>query len=80
MLGRGTYETVCAENDRTPDPGFRSNLIFMIFVMRRLADCSSVGSIMMEVATITGHKTLVMFKRYTHLRAEDLAKKLRKMR
>lgn len=31
----------------------------------------------MEVAAITGHKTLEMLKRYTHLRAEDLVKKLR---
>lgn len=30
----------------------------------------------MEVASITGHKTLLMLKRYTHLRAEDLATKL----
>jgi len=30
----------------------------------------------MEVASITGHKTLAMLKRYTHLRAEDLARKL----
>lgn len=30
----------------------------------------------MEVAHITGHKTLQMLKRYTHLRAEDLAIKL----
>lgn len=30
----------------------------------------------MEVAAITGHKTLVMLTRYTHLRAEDLARKL----
>lgn len=30
----------------------------------------------MEVASITGHKTLSMLQRYTHLRAEDLAKKL----
>ncbi|MHB1545021.1 MAG: site-specific integrase [Gammaproteobacteria bacterium] len=30
----------------------------------------------MEVAAITGHKTLEMLKRYTHLRAEDLAKRL----
>jgi hypothetical protein len=30
----------------------------------------------MEVASITGHNTLAMHKRYTHLRAEDLAKKL----
>ncbi len=31
----------------------------------------------MEVAAITGHKTLQMVKRYTHLRAEDLVKRLR---
>lgn len=30
----------------------------------------------MEVASITGHKTLQMLKRYTHLKAEDLAKKM----
>ena len=30
----------------------------------------------MQVAAITGHKTLQMLKRYTHLRAEDLAKML----
>jgi hypothetical protein len=30
----------------------------------------------MEVASITGHKTLSMLKRYTHLRAEDLARKM----
>ena len=31
---------------------------------------------LMEVAAITGHKTLQMLKRYTHLRAEDLVGKL----
>lgn len=31
---------------------------------------------MMEIATITGHKTMHMLRRYTHLRAEDLAVKL----
>jgi len=31
----------------------------------------------MQVATITGHKTLQMLKRYTHLKAEDLAEMLR---
>jgi len=30
----------------------------------------------MEVSAITGHKDLSMLKRYTHLKAEDLAKKL----
>ncbi|MHB8370952.1 MAG: tyrosine-type recombinase/integrase [Leptospirales bacterium] len=28
----------------------------------------------MEVSAITGHKTLQMLKRYTHLKAEDLLK------
>ncbi|MEO5337337.1 MAG: site-specific integrase [Magnetospirillum sp. WYHS-4] len=30
----------------------------------------------MEVAAVTGHKTLTMLRRYTHLKAADLAKKL----
>jgi hypothetical protein len=30
----------------------------------------------MEVAAITGHKDLRMLQRYTHLKAEDLARKL----
>ena len=34
------------------------------------------GLALTEVATITGHKTWQMLKRYTHLRAEDLVKKL----
>jgi integrase len=35
-----------------------------------------IGLNPMEVSTISGHKTLQMLKRYTHLKAEDLAKKL----
>ena len=34
------------------------------------------GLNVMEVAAITGDKELRMLQRYTHLRAEDLAKKL----
>ena len=34
------------------------------------------GLNVMEVASISGHKTLQMLKRYTHLKAEDLALKL----
>jgi integrase len=30
----------------------------------------------MEVATITGHKTLEMLNRYTHLRASDLVSRI----
>lgn len=35
-----------------------------------------MGLNIMEVSTITGHKDLKMLKRYTHLKAEDLAIKL----
>ena len=35
-----------------------------------------LGFGIMEVAAITGHKDLKMLKRYTHLKAEDLAKRL----
>ena len=34
------------------------------------------GLDLMEVAAITGHKSLSMLKRYTHLRADDIARKL----
>jgi integrase len=34
------------------------------------------GLNVMEVASITGHKDLRMLRRYTHLTAEDLARKL----
>lgn len=34
------------------------------------------GLNMVEVATISGHKTLAMLQRYTHLRVEDIAAKL----
>ena len=36
-----------------------------------------LGLNVVEVAAITGHKDLKMLQRYTHLRAEDLAKKVR---
>lgn len=34
------------------------------------------GLHIMEAAAVTGHKTLSQLKKYTHLRAEDIAKKL----
>jgi integrase len=37
---------------------------------------ASIFSNPMEIAAISGHKSLSMLKRYTHLKAEDLVKKL----
>ncbi len=48
----------------------------MTCAMRRPARLFEKGLALTEVAAITGHKTWQMLKRYTHLRAEDLVKKL----
>jgi hypothetical protein len=40
----------------------------------RLAERGDLS--LLELASISGHKTLQMLKRYTHLRVEDLARKL----
>jgi integrase len=42
--------------------------------LSRLAERGDLS--VLELAAVSGHKTLQMLKRYTHLRAEDLAKKL----
>ena len=52
-----------------------------VYFSRKEAEATSrlfdKGFDTMEVRTITGHKTLQMLARYTHLRAEDLAKRMK---
>lgn len=74
---RKLYEKECKGAGKTPNPDFLINLRFHDLrheATSRLFERGVFDS--MEVAAITGHKTLQMLKRYTHLRAEDLAKKL----
>ena len=74
---RKSYENECKEAGKTPSPDFLTNPRFHDLrheATSRLFERGVFDS--MEVAAITGHKTLQMLKRYTHLRAEDLAKKL----
>lgn len=60
-----------------PPPGFLLNLRFHDLRHEATSRLFESGKFdVMEVASITGHKTLQMLKRYTHLKAEDLAKKL----
>lgn len=64
--------------DRACEP-HRANIVGVRFHDLRHEATSRLfekGLNVMEVAAITGHKTLDMLKRYTHLRAEDLAKKI----
>jgi len=72
--GRKLYQK---EKGQEPPPHFLANLRFHDLRHEATSRFFESGKFdMMEVATITGHKTLSMLKRYTHLRAEDLARKL----
>ena len=73
---RQRYEADCARRGIEPDPGILRNLRFHDLRHEATSRLFELGLNPMEVASITGHKTLQMLKRYTHLRAEDLAKKL----
>lgn len=59
-----------------PDPCFLMDLRFHDLRHEAASRLFEKGFNMMEVATITGHKTLAMLRRYTHLKAEELALKL----
>ncbi|MCE3261591.1 MAG: tyrosine-type recombinase/integrase [Pseudoduganella sp.] len=72
-------ESMSQAFDRACEP-HRANILDIRFHDLRHEATSrmfEMGLNVMEVAAITGHKTLDMLKRYTHLRAEDIAKKLR---
>jgi integrase len=59
-----------------PDEGLFSNLRFHDLRHEAVSRLFERGLNAVEVSSISGHKTLQMLKRYTHLRAADLAKKL----
>lgn len=66
-------------NKRSPklrDVGPLANLRFHDLRHEATSRLFEKGFNPMEAAAVTGHKTLQMLKRYTHLRAEDLAKRL----
>lgn len=74
---RKKYLAACKRINVEPDQRFLVDLTFHDLrheATSRLFERNVFD--MMEIASITGHKTLAMLKRYTHLRAEDLAKRL----
>lgn len=73
---RSAYVLECKKVKEDPDSGFLQNLRFHDLRHEATSRLFERGFNVMEVAAITGHKTLQMLKRYTHLRAEDLAKRL----
>lgn len=75
--GRVSYEKECEDKRTKPDSSFLVDLTFHDLRHEATSRFFEKGFNVMEVAAITGHKTLQMLKRYTHLKAEDLAEKLK---
>lgn len=74
---RAKYVKECAREGVEADPDFLTNLHWHDLrheATSRLFE--EKGLNIMEVASVTGHKTLSMLKRYTHLKAQAIAKKL----
>lgn len=74
--GRNAYVIACEQRKEKPKAGFLTDLRFHDLRHEATSRLFERGFNAMEVAAITGHKTLQMLKRYTHLRAEDLAARL----
>ena len=74
---RKAYEKECQEKGVKPDPAFLVDLTFHDLRHEATSRFFEKGLNPMQVAAITGHKTLQMLKRYTHLKAEDLAEMLK---
>jgi integrase len=73
---RADYEAECREKGEKPGPQMLTGLRFHDLRHEATSRLFEKGLNPMEVAAITGHKTLQMLKRYTHLRAEDLVDRL----
>ena len=74
---RKAYEKECEEKNEKPDPAYLVDLTFHDLRHESTSRFFEKGLNPMQVAAITGHKTLQMLKRYTHLKAEDLAEMLK---
>ena len=74
---RRLYEKECEERKEKPDPPYLVDLTFHDLRHEATSRFFEKGLNPMQVAAITGHKTLQMLKRYTHLKAEDLAEMLK---
>lgn len=76
IVGKAQYLNDCVGANQSPVKDFLDDLRFHDLRHEATTRLFELGLDMMEVASITGHKSLSMLKRYTHLRAEDLARKL----
>ncbi|MBN8775237.1 MAG: tyrosine-type recombinase/integrase [Thiomonas sp.] len=75
-VARRLYEADCSAQGVKPDPAFLADLRFHDLRHEATSRLFEKGLGVMEVASMTGHKSLSMLKRYTHIEAEKLAQKL----
>lgn len=74
---RRLYLADCAAGEREADPDFLVNLTFHDLRHEAISRLAERGDLsVLELAAVSGHKTMQMLRRYTHLQAEDLARKL----
>ena len=78
-VGRATamYLSSCEAAGARPDAGFLEDLRFHDLRHEAISRLVEQGLSTFEVSTMSGHKSLQMLKRYTHLEAEKVATKLR---
>lgn len=73
---RKKYEDDCLAAGTTPPPNFLADLRFHDLRHEGTSALFELGLDRVEVASVTGHKTLQTLKDYTHLRAHRLAQKI----
>lgn len=73
---RENYVAACKASGIKPNPLFLIDLHFHDARHEATSRFFEKGLNPMEAASVTGHKSLQMLKRYTHLKPSDLAKKL----
>lgn len=76
LRARRAYEVDCACDGVPPDPDFLCDLRLHDARHEAVSTFFERGLDVMEVVSISGHKTLACLKRYTHMRAERIAQKL----
>ena len=73
---RALYEVDCAASDGKPAAEFLTDLRFHDLRHEAASRLFEKGLNPMEVASMTGHKSMQMLKRYTHVEAAKVAAKL----
>ena len=73
---RSIYATDCEEKGTNPDPKMLVDLRFHDLRHHATTQLFAKGLNAFEVASMTGHKSMQMLKRYTHIEAVKLAQKL----